>query len=253
MARGGDAHADATIIRMGVIHFSLDEKLLAFLTSRLPLRVFVETGSFQGDSLAVARRFFSDCRSVEMSPELFEKVKGRFASDEAVRVQLGDSPAFLASCAVELSLVPTLFWLDAHWCAADATSGAESQSPLLGELAAVRRLHPQSVLLIDDARLYLSPPPAPHRLGDWPDFHSLLPVLLGLSGSHRLALLNDVLILYPGELARAFQEFAQREAVDWAVLMSELVHRRELDQRRDAERRAREPFYKRLRRRWRGS
>ncbi len=232
---------------MGVIHFSLDEKLTAFLASQLPLRVFVETGAFHGDSLVIARRFFSDCRSVEMSDELCKEVQARFANDPCVRVQLGSSPAFLASCASELAGIPTFFWLDAHWCKAEGTAGADSQSPLLEELASMGKLHPQSVLLIDDARLYLCPPPSSHKIGDWPDFHAVLRAILSLSDNHRLMVLNDVLVFYPTEIAPALQDFAQKNGVDWVPLVHELRIRREDDLKRHLSRKP--GFFKRWRRR----
>ena len=43
---------------MGAIHFSLDAGLLAFLKEQLPLEVFVETGTFTGDTLRLAAKFF---------------------------------------------------------------------------------------------------------------------------------------------------------------------------------------------------
>ena len=106
---------------MGAINFSLDENLAAFLARELSIQVFVETGAFRGDTLDMARRHFSDCRSVEMSPELYEKVRSRFAGQSNIKVQLSDSPAFLSSQSEELAAKPVLYWLDAHWCQAEQT------------------------------------------------------------------------------------------------------------------------------------
>jgi hypothetical protein len=203
---------------MGAISFSLDEKLVEFLSRELSLKLFVETGAFRGDSLALASRFIPNCRSVEMSPELFEQVRARFKGRSGIEVRLGDSPSFLRERQAEFARQAALFWLDAHWCQAEHTSGQSSQSPLLAELASMQSLHPDSVVLIDDARLYLCAPPRPHRFADWPDFHSVLTALLSLSSQHRVTVLNDVLIFYPERIAAAMVAYAHDNGVDWLVI-----------------------------------
>ena len=172
---------------MGAISFSLDERLLRFFKAQLPLELFVETGTFRGDTLALARPFFQRCLSVELSPELHRQAQARFAGVEGVEVLCGPSPELLRARQAGHQAIPTLFWLDAHWCVAEHTSGEESQSPLLGELRALGGLHRDSVVLIDDARLYLCPPPQPHRFADWPEWHDIVRTLLELSPGHRLA------------------------------------------------------------------
>jgi hypothetical protein len=203
---------------MGAISFSIDEKLVALFCEALPLKVFVETGTFKGESLQVARRFFSECHTVELSPEYHAAAVKRFAGQPGVQVHLGESPAYLRSHAEQFAAQPVLFWLDAHWCVAENTAGENSQSPLLGELAAVGKLHPQSVVMIDDARLYLCCPPAPHRVSDWPDLQAVLEVLLPLSASHRLIVLNDVFIFYPAALQSVMARFSHEHGTDWLTL-----------------------------------
>lgn len=220
---------------MGAIHFSLDENLAAFLARELPIQAFVETGAFHGDSLEIARRHFSDCRSVEMSPELFERVKGRFTGQPNIKVSLSDSPSYLRSQSEELASRPVLFWLDAHWCQAEQTSGAHSQSPLIGELTAIRSLHADSVLLIDDARLYLSAPPLPHNCDDWPDCHSVITALMALSPRHRLMVFNDVIVFHPARISAAMYAFSHRNGADWLLIN----HLKEACEARERERQER--------------
>ncbi len=202
---------------MGAISFSIDEKLLAFLTRELPLKLFVETGTFKGDSLAIARKFFDTCHSVEASGPLHQKASERFQGIKGVHLHLTDSPSLLRKYQKEFAGQPTLFWLDAHWCNADQTSGETSQSPLLGELEAIGTLHRDSVVLIDDARLYLCAPPAPHRYDNWPDLHSIVTALFKLSPTHRLLILNDVLIFHPGSIQTAIARFSHEHGTDWLL------------------------------------
>ena len=71
---------------MGAISFSLDERLLNLLTGALPLQVFVETGTFKGETLRLACRGFKECHSVELSPELYEAAARQFSSQAGVLV-----------------------------------------------------------------------------------------------------------------------------------------------------------------------
>lgn len=209
---------EGTLTIMGAINFSLDPQLVEFLTGVLPLKLFVETGTFKGDSLRIAQRFFPECHSVELSDALYKEVSEAFCGQPGIHLHHGASPAVLGTMRERLAQTPALFWLDAHWCVADNTAGSDSQSPLLQELDAIGALHPQSVLLIDDARLYLCPPPKPHRLSDWPDFHAIVQRLLAMSRTHRLMICNDVIVFHPQEIERLLAEHAHQHGVDWLIL-----------------------------------
>src|SRR6267142_452302 len=80
---------------MGAINFSIDEPLLAEITQLTSAHLFVETGTFQGDSLAIARRYFNECWSVELSAHYFESAKERFAGSDKIHLFNEPSPAFL--------------------------------------------------------------------------------------------------------------------------------------------------------------
>ena len=206
---------------MGAISFSIDEQFLAEITRLTPARVFVETGTFKGESLEIAQRYFPEYWSVELSAHYFEAAKTAFSGRHKVHLFNEPSPALLQREQTRFADCPVVFWLDAHWCVAESTAGGDSQSPLLEELQAIRTLHSQSVLLIDDARLYLCAPPAPHQLAHWPDFHSILEKLFRLSSIHRLMILNDVIVFYPGALHEAFSRYAHVHGVDWLALANE--------------------------------
>ena len=203
---------------MGAISFSLDERLLKLFIRELPLEVFVETGTFKGETLRMATRHFQECHSVELSADLHREVAPQFEGKPGVHLHHGGSPGYLREHREAFSQRPAFFWLDAHWCVAEHTAGADSQSPLLAELEAIGRLHPDSLVAIDDARLYLCPPPAPHRLADWPDFHDIVSALFGLSSGHRLMVLDDVILFYPKRLRTALEKHAHEHGADWLKL-----------------------------------
>lgn len=182
---------------MGAISFSLDQGLLDELLRVMPLELFLETGTFQGETLALVRPKFRQCISIELSEKHYAAARTRFAGNAAVDLLLGDSARLMEGLRGRFAGTPTLFWLDAHWCAAEDAAGERSQCPLLAELAAIGQLAAHSVVAIDDARFFLSPPPQPHEISDWPDFDDVLRALQRLSNQHALACFNDILLFVP--------------------------------------------------------
>jgi hypothetical protein len=194
---------------MGAISFTIDLHLLRELRRHLPLQTFVETGTFQGDTLDLARHEFDECYSAELSQAYYEAAQRRFAGVANIKLFHGDSPTILRGLQPELAGRSALYWLDAHWCAAENTAGEKSQCPLLDELAAIGALNTQSAILIDDARLFLSPPPKPHEISAWPDFDAILQQLRRLSESHAIVYFNDVLVFVPSVILPHLRPYLQ--------------------------------------------
>jgi hypothetical protein len=211
---------------MGAVHFSIDLRLAELLKKQLGIETFVETGTFEGKTIEAVRPLFQEVYSVELSPHYYTKAREKFGSDAAVHLAQGASPEFLRKERATFSTRPILFWLDAHWCSAENTGGENSQSPLLEEIDAIGSLHAKSVLLIDDARLYLCPPARPHKSAQWPDFHDVVARLMALSPSHRLMVLNDVILFYPEPARAVLKEYAFEHGVDW-LAMSHLAKAQE--------------------------
>ncbi|MBL8335436.1 MAG: hypothetical protein U1F00_00990 [Rhodoferax sp.] len=117
------------------------------------LRSFVETGTYMGDTLAYLAATGIDCASIELSPELHQAARRRFAGARNVRLIEGDSGIRLPEMLPDIHH-PVLFWLDGHY-SAGVTASAELHSPISAELLAILR-HPvkQHVILIDDARCF---------------------------------------------------------------------------------------------------
>src|SRR5919197_4861798 len=115
---------------MGAVHFSIDRRLLARLTELLPLKVFVETGTYEGDSLQAATDFFDELHTIELSDELFARAAERFEGSPQVQVHHGSSPDVLGELSGRLRRRSVLYWLDAHWCGEDSARG-EVECPLL--------------------------------------------------------------------------------------------------------------------------
>jgi hypothetical protein len=216
---------------MGAVFFSLDRRLVDFLQRAIPLTVFVETGTFRGDTIAEVADCFDEVHTVELSDELFREACGRFADRPHVQVHQGESAPFLAKIRQQIAGRCALYWLDAHWCVAQATAGQTSQCPLLDELAALKPVGDTAVILIDDARLYLCPPPDPHEVSQWPSWQQILDSLQQLSSRHEMMVVNDVIAFYPSTARTVMHEYARSHAVDWLQIMHRYQHAEELRQR----------------------
>lgn len=152
---------------MGAIHFSIDVKLVEALARHLPFEVFVETGTYKGETVDRVKPYFKQVYSIELSDHFASLARARFQNDPKVRIIPGDAGVELKNLIPEIAGKSALFWLDSHWCDDTGTEGAASQCSLMKELAAIGELNPQSVILIDDARLFLSPPGRPHDYTKW--------------------------------------------------------------------------------------
>lgn len=211
---------------MGAYDFSIDADLVERLRDALPLSVFIETGTFEGEAVARVLPLFDELHSIELAPTYHAAASERFREHPNVRLHLGDSREVLRDLRWTLAARSVLYWLDAHWCVADETAAAESQCPLLGELDALGTLNDESIVLIDDARLFLATPPAPHDPPEWPRFQEVIEKLFSLSAAHEITVVNDVIAFYPASCRDAVSEYARSRGVD---LLAQTHHLGELE------------------------
>lgn len=204
---------------MGAVTFSIDQRLIQMLSKKLPMDVFVETGTFRGETVDLVKSQFREIYSVELSDSYYEAAKQRFSGDPHVQMIHEDSALALRNIMPNIQDRPTLFWLDAHWCVADETAGQLSQCPLLGELEAIQTLNQNSIILIDDARLFLATPQKPHEVSDWPTFHSIIQALFKLSDQHRISVVNDCILFFPQSIEEDVKQFSHLHGVDWLNTM----------------------------------
>lgn len=120
-------------------------------------RVFVETGTNNGDGVALALECgFSKVVSIELSDHYFAQAAARFADDPRVTILHGDSGILLAEAIADFR-EPMTFWLDGH-----TTPGmpltAQVPCPILQELEAIAA-HPikTHTILVDDVRCFSTP------------------------------------------------------------------------------------------------
>lgn len=200
---------------MGAITFSLDLGLVKALRKVMPIEIFVETGTFTGDTIELVKNHFQKIYTVELSPSYYEAALVRFQSHHNVTAKHGDSADVLTNLQQALRNTSVLYYLDAHWCMAEDVAGGISQCPLIRELRAIESLNIGSVIIIDDARLFLAAPSAPNEISQWPTFDEVLLALRTISEHHKVMILNDVIIFFPPPAEIELTKYAQDHGTNW--------------------------------------
>jgi len=95
--------------------------------------IFIETGTFLGQSVIALSEHFSELHTIELSVQCFEAAK-LFAWKAArpIHFHLGHSTKVLKNLLPKVS-GPTVLYLDAHW-SGSVTAGFAEQVPLIQEL-----------------------------------------------------------------------------------------------------------------------
>ncbi len=129
---------------------------------RFGLNVFVETGTYLGEMVEAVKSSFKEVYSVELSRELCEQARVKFAADKNVHIIEGDSADVMPEILSKIS-EPALFWLDGHFSGGITAQGLLDY-PIIKELEHIRQhAVKEHVILVDDARLFLGTPNAPAK------------------------------------------------------------------------------------------
>ncbi len=130
--------------------------LLREIALTLHLRVFVETGTACGDSCLPMLEVCDEVHSCDVNLAAIEHTRKRLgATDPKLHLYNVDARTMLHDVMVVTWEQPALIWLDAHFLPRDFRYANEI-CPLRDELRSLfeRRLHPKTVVLIDDVRLF---------------------------------------------------------------------------------------------------
>ena len=195
---------------MGVVHPGVPPKLALWLRDVAAIEDFIETGTYLADTALWTAQHFDRVISIEADRALYDAARKRLASYANVDLQLGRSQDVLAALVPRLNR-PALMWLDAHWCGGDvAVAGEDQECPLLEEIVAIDAAIIQHLILIDDARLFLNPPPPPHKRAHWPSAGAVIERLRAKYDGY-ICVTDDVIIRLPMALRDPFEAFINRK------------------------------------------
>lgn len=116
--------------------------------------IFVETGSYRGDTLDFMKGRFRCLHSIELSRKWHEFCVARFKDCPHIHLHWGDSTELLPRILHRIDR-PVILFLDAHYSGGStAKPEAGRDSPLLVELACLRSRPVDDIIIIDDASFF---------------------------------------------------------------------------------------------------
>ncbi|MDQ8205603.1 hypothetical protein [Pelagicoccus sp. SDUM812003] len=115
--------------------------------------VFVETGTYRGDTVEYIAKTGKRCITIELSKHYYTEAKKNLSKYKNIQVLQGNSGKLLKEV-IERENKRIVFWLDGH-SSGGKTAQPEVDTPIIEELITIFN-HPinQHTILIDDARLF---------------------------------------------------------------------------------------------------
>lgn len=160
------------------------------------IELFVETGTFLGDTVDYFKNKFEKVYSIELSEELAGRAVERFKSEKKVKIIQGDSGVVLHDLVNQFSK-PAIFWLDGHYSSEFflgneyiKTARADKDTPVENELKAIFKSSIPHIILIDDARLFTG-------VNDYPTIAELKKLVNELKPGYKLSVDTDIIRIAP--------------------------------------------------------
>ncbi|TRX55612.1 hypothetical protein FNH22_18475 [Fulvivirga sp. M361] len=192
---------------MGIVRMGPPEEAVVLVKNSFDVKTFVETGTYKGETTLWAANNFDKVLTIEFSSEIFETTSKKLSTQENIDALYGDSRVLLRKI-IDEQTEPYLFWLDAHW-SDGITYGEEDQCPLMEELGIIRSSKFTNFLFIDDARLFLSPPPLPNVIHYYPTISEIIGELDNYDEDMYTVVYEDAIISIPGTAKSEFSKFLQ--------------------------------------------
>lgn len=115
--------------------------------------IFVETGTYNGDTLDSLRNSFNKLYSIELDDDLCKRANRYFRNSKKIKIYHGDSARVLPALLPKIN-GRVLFWLDAHY-SGEGTAKGDRDTPIMRELSGIHKyIKSKPVILVDDARLF---------------------------------------------------------------------------------------------------
>ena len=201
------------------------EDITLYLKDLYNINTFFETGTFNGWTSFWASKYFREVKTIEFSRKIYDETIERHKKLKNVDFIFGDSRSELKKIVKEQS-ERAIFWLDAHWCCSNSY-GENDQCPLLEELDIINLSTHNNIILVDDARLFLSPPSFPNSTKFYP---TISEIILKLNKKYYIIIYEDVIICIPGERKVDFISFMQKKITsDSAEFYRQKIKREKLN------------------------
>ena len=115
--------------------------------------VFIETGTYLGDTTWFLRKYVNNIYTIEIDPQLAKLARWRFRNWKHIHVIKGDSGSILGNLIHKIDGT-IVYWLDGHYTPGIGGRGSKD-CPIWDELLAILQHSPQGFsILIDDVRCF---------------------------------------------------------------------------------------------------
>lgn len=203
----------------------LSQRFLKKMIEIFNVTIFLETGTYTGDSTLQAAPLFKEIHTIELSKELCLKAAARLKNYTGVTLYWGDSSQVLPVILPQIN-GRILFWLDGHY-SDGCTAKGNQNTPILQELNAIKNAHiHDAIIMIDDIRLFREPlqPITQASLQGYPTLECVMEHLYEINTAYKCLLIGDVLLAFPQDyrispspvaqacmISRLYQYFTQDE------------------------------------------
>lgn len=175
---------------------SLSTSFLKELQEISGANVFIETGTYSGETASKACHWFNTVHTIELSPELYTQAK-KCWKNSTINFHLGDSPHVLKHLLPRVN-GKIIFWLDGHFSGKGTAKGI-TNTPVLEELYAIKECGiTNAIILIDDIRCFqpFDNVPENEALQGYPTVQELYHAILEINGDYNFHIFGDVALAY---------------------------------------------------------
>lgn len=172
------------------------------LIDKYEIPVFCESGTANGDSARWASKNFFHVYTIE----IIEGRQDRKDEKDNIKWFVGDSAELFPNIIKEIKewrfngnekQPYVLFYLDAHYSDDVPNETGYPECPLLKEIECISKYGYESIIIIDDARLFLGQPPHPHNPEEWPSIKEIFLLLNEKFPYHHITITDDYILAIP--------------------------------------------------------
>lgn len=177
--------------------YSLNPEFLKKIQEIFQANVFIETGTFRGNTTIGASRLFREVHTVELDESNYRTARSRFEGIKNIHAHHGDSAALLPGI-IEKVEGKIIFWLDGHY-SGEGTAKSDKEIPIIEEIGAIARSGKKdSVILVDDIRLFLGSAmfAGADINDDYPSLNKVCDLVRTIDENYQCAVFGDILIAY---------------------------------------------------------